>query len=537
MKPSRIWVGVLVAAGLTILPASPAQAHAELVGTNPPQGSVVEVAPEQVEVTFSEAVSPVPDKIRIIGPDGARADAGEPVADGAVLRIPMKDNPARGTYLVSFRVVSADSHPVPGGFFFSIGEPSATPTPLPEQESDSTVTWLIGAAKYVGYLGLALLVGAAFVLTLLWPARLDQRGPRRLLWIGFGLVTLATLAGLYLQAPYVNGVGLFEVDGDDLAEVMGGRFGVALLVRLGVLAVAAILLRPLLNRTGGQVDRALVVGLGIAGALTWPLSGHPAGSPTPAVSIVVDALHLSAVAVWLGGLTVLATYLLRRADERELGAILPVWSRWAGWAVAAVVLAGVISALIQVSTMTALLQTTYGRLLLVKLALVALLVGMAALARRAVAGGGHGIGAVIKTELAIAAVILGVTAALTQTTPARTAEVNSQTPASPQIFATTVESDLFRLQIEVEPTTRDHYLIHLYAYTPQGTPQEVLEWKVTVALPSAGVEPIEVPVLRIPDNHAQGSINLPTPGDWVFKFTLRTTEIDQDSVTVTVPIK
>lgn len=533
----RFVLAVLAVAAMTILPASPAHAHAALLSTDPVQGSIVQTAPEQVTLTFSEPVSPVTDKIRIIGPDGKRADTGEPVVEGAVLRIPLRDDPARGTYLVSFRVISADSHPVPGGFSFSIGEQSATPTEVPDEQADSTVTWLIGIAKYAGYAGLALLVGAVFVLALLWPARLDRRGPRRLLWTGFGLVTLATLAGLYLQAPYINGVGLFEVDGDDLAGVMSSQFGVALVVRLGVLAVAAFLIRPLIHGTGGKADQVLALGLGIVGVLTWPFSGHPAGSPTPPVSIVVDALHLSGVAVWLGGLTVLAAFLLRRADERELGAILPVWSRWAGFAVATVLLAGVISALIEVSTVSALVETTYGRFILLKLALVALLMGMASLARGAVNRGGHNIGAVVKTELAIAAVILGVTSALTQTTPARTAEAISQAPSAPQIFSATVESDLFRLQVEVDAATRGNNLVHLYAYTPVGNPLKVVEWKATVALPSAGVEPIEIPLLRINDNHVTGSINIPTPGDWVFKFTLRTTEIDQDSVTVTVPIK
>ncbi|WP_117209934.1 copper resistance CopC/CopD family protein [Allorhizocola rhizosphaerae] len=520
----------LLIGAMVLLPAAPAQAHAALVKTNPVQGTTIQVAPKQVELTFSEAITPVNDKIRIIGPDGKRADSGTPQVEGAILRIGLKDNPPRGTYLVSFRVISADSHPVPGGFTFSIGEPSATPTQEASEEDDTTITWLIGIAKYVGYAGLVLLVGAVLVLTLLWPARLDRAGPKRLLWLGFGLVTLSTVGSLALQGPY-TGLG-FE-------EVMASPFGIALLVRLGVLAVAAILLRPLINGTGGIVDRVLVLGLAVIGAVTWPLAGHPAGSPVPPVSIVVDALHLAGVAAWLGGLAMLALFLLRKATETELHAILPVWSRWAGLAVSTVLLAGVISALIEVGTVTALYKTTYGRYLLVKLALVALVMGAAMLARRAVSQHRTTIGPLVKTELAIAAVVLGLTAALTQTTPARTAEAIAQAPAigQGQIFATTLESNLFRLQIEVDPAKRGNNLIHLYAYTPEGQPLKVVEWKATVALPSAGVEPVDVPMLRLTDSHATGSTSIPTAGDWVFKFTLRTTEIDQDSVTTTIKIK
>jgi len=514
-------------------PASPAQAHAKLIKTNPAQGAILPVPPAAVEVFFSEAISPVNDKIRIVGPDGQRADDAKPVVDGAVLRLKLKEGAGRGTYLVSFRVISADSHPVPGGFTFSIGEQSATPAELPQAESDDTVLWLLGITKYIGYAGLALLVGSVLVLTLLWPARLDRRDPKRLMWLGLGLVALSTVVSLYLQAPYTSGGGLSDVDSFD--DVMSSRFGVVLLVRLAVLAVAAVLLRPLVNGAGGPADRVLVLGLAVIGAVTWPLAGHPAGSPVAPVSIVVDAMHLGGVSVWLGGLVMLALFLVRRADQPEREAILPIWSRWAGLAVSVVLLAGLVSALIEVGTPTALVGTTYGRYILIKLALVGLLIGAASQARRLLLTAT--LRKIVIVELTIAAAILGVTAALTQTTPARTAETIAQAPPPAQLYTTTLESPKFRLRVEIDPATRGDNLVHLFAFTPQGLPQKVEEWRVTVALPAAGIEPVDVPMLKIPDNHASGSIALPTPGDWVFRFTLRTSEIDQDTVTATVPIK
>lgn len=535
----RISVTVLTGLLLLLGLQSPAHAHAVLTKSTPAAGSVVQEPPKEVVLTFSESISPVNDKIRVIGPDGKRADNGKLAAEGGVLRIGMVENPPRGTYLVSFRVISADSHPVPGGFTFSYGEPSAAPAELPQAEQEnSTVTSLIKVAKYVGYLGLILLVGAAWVLALLWPVRLDRRGPRRVLWLGFGLVTLSTLAGLYLQAPYTGGTGLFVVDGDDLASVMSSQYGVALLVRLAVLAVGAILVRPLIKGTGTMTDQVLALLVAVIAGLTWPLSGHPAASPVPPVSVVADLLHLGGAAFWLGGLTMLALFLLRQADERESAAILPVWSRWAGLAVSVVLLAGVVSALIEVGTPTALVNTPYGRWVLVKIGLVALLVGAAAQARRLVQRGETGkLRKVVIVELSIAALVLGVTATLTQTTPARTAEAIALAPAQPITYTTTLQSPLFKLQVEVDPAKRGNNLVHLWAYKPDGTPMPVVEWKVTAALPAAGIEPIEVPTLKLTDNHVTGSITLPSAGDWQFKFTLRLSEIDQDSVTVTVPIK
>jgi copper transport protein len=304
---------------------------------------------------------------------------------------------------------------------------------------------------------------------------------------------------------------------------------------LAVLAVAAVLLRPLVNGRGGPVDRYLVLGLGVIAAITWPLSGHPAGSPAPQVSIVVDALHLGAVAVWLGGLTMLVLFLLRRADEGEREAILPIWSRWAGLSVSVVLLAGVVSALIEVGTPTALVSTAYGRTLLIKLALVGVILAIAGQARRLLLTAT--LRKIVIAELTVAAAILGVTAVLTQTTPARTAEAIAQAPEPAQTFATTIDSPKFRLQVEIDPAKVGDNLVHLYAFTPQGQPQTVAEWRVSVALPSAGIEPIDVPVLKITPDHSTGTIALPAPGDWVFRFTLRTSEIDQDTVAATVPIK
>lgn len=525
---------------LTLLPASPAYAHAALLRTSPPAGSVVPEAPRDVTLTFSEPVSPVADKIRIIGPDGQRADRGTPTVEGNVLSIGLREDAPKGTYLVSYRVISADSHPIPGGFTFSVGAPSATPTALPDEKVDTTIRNLIAIGKAVGYAGLVLLVGPVLVLALLWPARLSQRGPRRVMWAGFGVVALATLAGLYLQAPYTTGSSLTGVTGSDLGDVLGSQYGIALLVRLALLAVAAFLVRPLLAGRDGIVDRVLLLAVAAGAALTWPLAGHPAASPVPAVSVVVDALHLAGAAVWLGGLLMLALFLLRQADNRELGAILPIWSRWAALAVSTVLLAGVVSGLIQIGTPSALVDTTYGRLMIAKIVLVGLILAAAFFARRWTTNGAadnpRPLRRVVTTELAIAAVVLAVTGALTQTTPARTAQETAQLPAQPVIYSSTLTSSLYTLQVEVDPAKLGDNAVHLYAYKADGSPLPVVEWKATAALPSAGIEPITFPLLKLTDNHASGQVTLPTPGDWQLRFTLRLSEIDQDSVTATVPI-
>ncbi|MEV7328856.1 copper resistance protein CopC [Micromonospora sp. NPDC093244] len=548
----RRWIARLAAAAgllvtvvaLLIAPATPASAHAVLSSSSPAASAVVPSGPSEVVLTFTESVRKVPDKVRVIAPDGSRADRGEPSFDGAVVTIPVDPSGGRGTYLVTFRVISADSHPVSGAFTYSVGAPSTPPVDAGnDSRANPVVVNAVKVARFLGYAGLVLLVGPVLVLAALWPRRLSRRGPSRLAWTGLGLVALATIADLWLQVPYTAGGGIFAVTGEGFGSVFGSAFGAAHLVRLGLLAASAFLLRPMLARPAGRADAIILAVLGAAALLTWPLAGHPAASPAPAVSVVVDAVHLGSMAVWLGGLLMLAGFLLRQADERELGAILPIWSRWAALAVSALLLAGTVQALIEVATLDALVSTTYGRLLLAKIGLFAIVIAVAAYSRqmvrrRVAAQRPVPVRRAVWVELAVTAVVLGLSATLVQTTPARTAvEEPSGTQAG--LFTTTLSSPLYSLRVELDPAQRGNNSIHLYAYAPdnQSQPLPVAEWKATAALPSAGIEPIDVPLLPLVDNHAYGDVSLPAAGDWQLKITVRTTDIDQATVTATVPIR
>ncbi|NGM12047.1 copper resistance protein CopC/CopD [Verrucosispora sp. CWR15] len=535
--------GLLVAVvALLLVPAGPASAHAVLSSSSPAASTVVPAAPAEVVLTFSETVRKVPDRIRVIAPDGSRADQGEPTFAGSVVNIPVDTDRGNGTYLVTYRVISADSHPVSGAFTYSVGAPSEPPVDSGDDgQANPVVGTAVKVAKFVGYAGLLLVIGPALVLALLWPRRLSRRGPARLAWTGLGLVALATVAAVLLQVPYTNGGGVFDVTGEGLSLVLGSAFGAAHLVRLGLLAAVALLLRPLLAGPVGRTDLVILGVLAVGALFTWPIAGHPAASPAPAVSVLVDTVHLGGMAVWLGGLVMLAVFLLRRADERELGAILPIWSRWAALAVSALLLAGTVQALIEVATPAALVNTTYGRLVLAKIGLFVLVIAVAAYSRhlvrtRVAASRPAPVRRAIWAELAITAIVLGVSATLVQTTPARSVSTDVSA-ADSGYFNTTATSSLYSMQIEVSPARRGNNSVHLYAYTLDNQPLPVVEWQVTVALPAAGIEPIQVPLLPLTDNHATGEISLPAAGDWELRVTARTTEIDQATVTATVPVR
>jgi copper transport protein len=536
--------GGLLGLILVLLLPAPAQAHATLVSSDPAEGTILDDPPGQVVLNFSEPVRLVADKITVLKPDGEPVEVGESRVNGSSVTIPVAEEFDIGTYLVSYRVVSQDGHPVAGAVTYSLLAPSDPPElVLDEELVDPVVDAALSVNKYVGYAGLVLMVGPAVMLATLWPRRLSRAGPARMIWTGVGLIGFSTLVGLWLQVPHSTGGTLFEGGVADLRAVLASPYGTAHIVRLGVLISVALLLRPLLAGTASRSDMLLLIGLGIVGMGTWPVAGHPVASPIPIVSVVVGTAHVAAAAVWIGGLVVLVGLLLRRANERELGVILPEWSRWAANAVMVLLFAGLIQAVVEIGVPNALFDTSYGRLLLVKLGLVAVVIAVAGYSRKLVRTrlGPRRPGAMrlaVGIEAVVLAGVLAMSSVLVQTTPARTEVEAAELAANPTTdFVATLDSELYSLDVIVEPAERGSNGVHLTAYAPDGAPQLVEEWQVTAALPVGGIEPIEVPMLPLTDNHATGEVTLPTPGDWLMRFTLRTSEIDQATVEATVTIR
>ncbi len=454
----------------------------------------------------------------------------------------MRTDVPRGTYLVSYRVISADSHPVGAGFTYSVGAPSATGVSTGGNAGATNRAVAIGVsvAQYLGYAGLVLIAGPALMLFAFWPNRLSRRWPTRLAYLGIALAWLATLLELHLQVPYSNGGGLFSTSPHDLGQVLTSRYGVLHLVRLGVLLIAAFLLGPHLAGQGGKVRRSLLIILGVVGVATYGMSGHPGASSAPALTVIADVAHLVSASIWLGGLVILVGYLLRRANAKELGAILPIWSNWAMMAVAVLVLAGVAQALVEIGDVNSLLHTTYGLLVLAKVGLLALVLAVAWFSRRLAASepGTQTVSRLrrsVLVEIVGVVVILGLASALVQTAPARTvtAAASSQQGGP---FSVTLNSNLYQLQIDIDPAKTGDNEIHLFAFTPAGAPLKVVEWKGSAALPSANVEPISISLLALTDSHATGQIALPSAGTWQFSFTLRTSDIDEATVSTSVKV-
>ncbi|MEU8913454.1 FixH family protein [Streptomyces nigrescens] len=431
--------------------AAPASAHAALTDSTPAQDSVVDRAPEQVTLTFSEGVALGDDSIRVLDPQGKRVDdkklrnlsSDRVVKYAAGLPPGLRD----GTYTVAWQAVSADSHPVAGAFTFSVGAPSKTTAPVPQQEAGGgLVGALYGIARYLAYAGFVLLAGGAAFVVACRPAAALVRSVQRLVVYGWALLAGTTVVMLLLRNPYTGSGDLADVfDLGGLQQVLITKPGAALISRLLLLAAAALFVAVLFGAfarahepaeadgpgaagaRGGSgasdesdergaadgsdvpdgsgrgasdaeepaVDAAeqarrrkdLTFGLGFGGvivatglAATWAMAEHASTGLQPAVAMPVDVLHLLAVAGWLGGLAALVVSLYwgppveRTAVHR--------FSRLAFGSVVVLVATGLYQSWRQVGTWQALTDTTYGRLLLVKVALVVVLVGIAWMSRQ-----------------------------------------------------------------------------------------------------------------------------------------------------------
>jgi copper transport protein len=378
-----------------VVTAGPAAAHASLVASTPADGAQLDSGPDQVTLQFSERVSLGPGYARVLGSDGQPVATGRPRIGGDVLTIPLRGTLPRGAYVVAYRVVSADSHPVEGAYSFAVGNvPLVSAQSVAAQPpTDTAVAGALPVGRWIGFAGLALSVGIPVLVLACWPTGRRSARLRRLSLWGAGAVAVGAAVGFLLEGPYTAGRGLGSVlDPSLLSSTANSGPGVLLVFR----AVFGLVLLVLLARTWRTGDPAgasagalpdawtisvgAVLGLGIVG--TTAGIGHAAGGSWTWLALLVTAVHVGAMTVWLGGLVGLAVGVLRSGvPVAEMAGVLPRFSRLAFGAVTALVITGIFQAVREVGTPGALFSTEYGWILTAKILVVVVVLGAAAVSR------------------------------------------------------------------------------------------------------------------------------------------------------------
>lgn len=161
---------VLGIAALIMLPAAPASAHAELIGSSPKDGATVNTLPAQVKLEFSEEIGS-PAFVEVKAPDGTDVTAADPEVLGAIVTVPLNTSGPAGSYTIDYRVVSADGHPVSDELTFDVttgsgsGPTAAATSPASASTSSGDDEGFFSAHKThfavaaIGLIAGALLVG------------------------------------------------------------------------------------------------------------------------------------------------------------------------------------------------------------------------------------------------------------------------------------------------------------------------------------------------------------------------------------------
>jgi copper transport protein len=363
---------LLACVAVALLVPGTALGHVILERAEPVTQSRVESPPSEIRLRFNLPVTIAPDAIQVLAPDGrSLSGAARTVEDGYVVVAPVSRLERGAGYTVRWRVIGEDGHSPAGVFTFGVGVAAPPPT---EAVGASGATWRDDVARWTLFVVLALLIGPLVVRLLVLDGPVPARVERgfhllgvvaALLVLDVGIVAFVLRASNALQLPLGD---LLYGDLQPFAEKT--RFGIAFLaMTLGFGVVAAVLLLAWILDRPELRWPALALSLALASGLS--LSGHQATEDNAGrLSQGADWLHLVAASVWAGGLMALAFLVWPLAPSLRRQAFLG-FARLAVLLVGAMVLAGAYLALARLPEANDLWQTQYGRLLVVKLGVVA----------------------------------------------------------------------------------------------------------------------------------------------------------------------
>ncbi len=508
--------------------AHTALAHAELLSSFPANQELLEVAPTEVVLQFTEAIDPIEPGIRLVDSSGDDVEIG--AVDQSVgadrMRASVPDSLADGTYVVAWQGVSADSHRVRGSFTFSVGLPSAvTPGVLDglfdgaaDSSSDDI---LLGIGRFVSYVGVGLLVGGLVLALALTPSVI---GTRRVGVLLVGAAELAFVGTLWMIAAQANLIGGSFLSWGAVAATQSGQWWIARLVVIALFSVLIALRSRFAVRGGVVVVSAL--GLGVLAVVA--AGGHAVSGDSIVLGFIATLVHLAAMSIWFGGLSLV----LLAPPHGRFWATVTRFSPWALGSVVALAVTGGVNAWRQLGSLSGLTESSYGRWLVIKLVLVVLVVGLAAFSRRTVHTRGDDASALVRRsvgfEIAGVVLILGATAGL----------VNSPPPIdTPEIVSVSAVVGARVAQVELEPAVTGGTEMHVYITSPSGALDRADEISVTVELPEQDLPPFDVEVFPAGVNHVVGAnLDLPVAGSWTFEVTARYGEFDEVVFSVQIPV-
>jgi len=518
--------------------AANAAAHASLLASDPVDGARLARSPGVVELQFDEPVEAI--RLQVLGPSGVPQMLPPPAGRSERLRIHLPDPLAEGPQVLSYRVTSADAHPVAGTIAFHIGagasssrDASSRSGGPPDAHHHAEASGPPGQGLAIALhaardLALLIAAGAALFATLLRPST-PARGVVR--------VTAPVAALLDIALLGAHGLALTGTDAmTDAASwiaALHSSFGVSVLMALAGLAllIAGAWLRA------PRTARVFLAGGAVLACSSFALTGHAAAA-RPFWAMPAITLHTLAAAFWLGSLVCL--FRLARVDRDTgkddqasahalptLRTALPVFARHAPGAVGVLVLAGAAFATVHLHAPGMLTSTPYGTWLSIKLLLLFLLLCLALYNRllltpRIERGHAESLERLrrnVGVELVLLVAILGVTAALSTTPPPRPA------PAAPTQSLTEAGRTA---QLTFTPDAGGGLALDVELRDQNGLPLAVAAAWIELAQPARGIEPLTRELATLGPGRYRASVpELALPGDWTLILGARLGEFDR----------
>jgi copper transport protein len=513
-------IGFILVLLAALVPGAEAFAHASLIRSEPTDRAVVAQAPSVLVLTFNEPVSPL--VVRLVRPTGEATELKDVVANDARLTIPLPEGLTVGTYLLSWRVISADGHPVGGALTFSVGQRSARPS-RSELDLDYRLRWAILAAKLMLYVGLCIGIGGTFYAA--WIA-IEPQSLRTRTLIATTLTCgfLAVVMSVGLQGIDALGMPLSEVKEPRVwASGLATSYGLS-----AVIAAAALIIGLVTLRTSAKYGRlfSLLALLGAGAALA--ASGHASAAEPQFLTRPAVFAHVVAVAFWIGALVPLAVAMglppRRPAELMRFSRAIPI-------ALFVTVATGIVLAVIQVKRLDAFWTTNYGLVLSAKLGAVAVLLALAAVNRyaltpRVVRGNGTAarrLAGSSVAEMLIALMVFGLVASWRFTPPPRALLAAAEAAVHLHIHTDRVMAD-----VTIEPERTGGRQITVIVLDGQFGPLAAKEVTLVLAKPVTGIEP-----LRLAAKHVDGAtwrldgVSIPLPGRWTVRVEILISDFEK----------
>lgn len=383
---------VVLAAGAAFALAAPAAAwaHAYLIRTSPAASATLNKAPAQLAMTYDEAVEPRFMVVSVTDADGHQETSGRPfrsTSNPDTIVTPLKRVP-EGWYLVFWRAISADGHPVRGAFTFAVG-PNPGPPPqfvIPSLTEGATTPGLL-TFRWLSFLFFMTAIGL-FCLRTLIARPIVERVPGaslRAVSVAFGVALALALIAIPVYVDIATAQFAFHSVWDVAGNVplmRSSAFGrgwldlelvLALFAAAAAIAIATDRPENRQRTLAGLLSLCGALAAAAAALLVPALAGHAAQTPPKGLSVVLDWLHLAAGSLWLGGLIGLLVIWWSLGTARRtagLGVSVPRFSHVALGSVMVLIGSGVWATFIRLPTLATLWDTSYGDALIAKMALL-----------------------------------------------------------------------------------------------------------------------------------------------------------------------